>query len=93
MYLSQISFAAMGSLYYIVAAKEKNGLRWHHRLITFSCIPFHNPWTVHCYVAIDGRNISSKNRIMLSIESAYDLINPKLRKYRRPISLSRYTAS
>ena len=41
MYLSPISNAAMGSLHYIVEGKDKNGLRWHHRLIIFHGHPVH----------------------------------------------------
>ena len=41
MYLSPISNAAVGSLHYIVEAKDKNGLRWHHRLIIFHAYPVH----------------------------------------------------
>ena len=39
MYLSLISNAAMVSLHYIVEAKDKNGLKWHHRLIIFHAYP------------------------------------------------------
>ena len=39
MYLSLISNATMGSLHYSVEAKDKNGLRWHHRLIIFHAHP------------------------------------------------------
>ena len=39
MYLSPISNAAMGSLHYIVEARDKNGLKWHHRLIIFHAHP------------------------------------------------------
>ena len=41
MYLSPISNAAVGSLHYIVEPKDKNGLRWHHRLIIFHAYPVH----------------------------------------------------
>ena len=63
MYLSLISNAAIVSLHYIVEARDKNGLKWHHRLIIFhayrSFFYVRNPWTVHCYMAIYGQNISS----------------------------------
>ena len=39
MYLSLIINAAMGSRNYIVEAKDKNDLKWHHRLITFHAHP------------------------------------------------------
>ena len=41
MYLTLISNAAMVSLHYIVEAKDKNGLKWHHRLIIFHAYPVH----------------------------------------------------
>ena len=46
MYLSLICNAAMGSLHYIVEAKDKNGLRWHHRLIIF------HAYSVHAFTSI-----------------------------------------
>ena len=41
MYLSPISNATMGSLHYIVEARDKNGLKWHHRLIIFHAYSVH----------------------------------------------------